>query len=74
MEKQHWDVQFSSFTSLLQERLFTMEKQFFERQNPWKRDENGIMHPVKVPRAKQAKNASIQTENADYFPGSFSQP
>ena len=27
----------------------------FERQNPWKRDENGIMHPVKVPRAKQAK-------------------
>lgn len=25
----------------------------FEGQDPWKRDENGILHPVKVPKAKQ---------------------
>lgn len=25
----------------------------FEGEDPWKRDENGILHPVKVPKAKQ---------------------
>ena len=32
----------------------------FEGQDPWQRDAEGQLH-----------HASIQTENADYFPGSF---
>ena len=29
-------------------------KTIFEGKDPWQRDENGILHPVKVPKAKQA--------------------
>ena len=38
----------------------------FEGQDPWQRDTS-----CKSPEGKAGEYASIQTENADYFPGSF---
>ena len=43
----------------------------FEGQDPWQRDAEGQLHHVKVTEGKTGEYASIQTENADYFPGSF---
>lgn len=42
----------------------------FEREDPWERDAEGNLHPGKSTKGKTGKHASIQTENADYFPGS----
>lgn len=45
----------------------------FEGQDPWKRDENGILHPVKVPKAKQVNMLPYRRKMQIIFPGSICQ-